>query len=82
VRIFQLHRDEDVSGVSGAGIVAEGVEWWDGSVTIKWFGADSSVVNWASIEAPERIHGHDGRTRFVFFCHELDNCPRDLADAF
>ena len=35
-RRFQLHRVEDVTGVSGTGIVAEGVEFSGGVVALRW----------------------------------------------
>jgi hypothetical protein len=78
MRIFQLMRDEDVSGVSGTGVVAEGIEFWDGVCAIRWYGVDASTVVWPSIAAAERVHGHDGRTRFEFIAHELDDQPRDF----
>lgn len=65
MKMFFLQRDEDVTGVSGTGRVAEGVEFSDGSVAIRWYGSDASTVMWDSIEAATRIHGHDGKTRFV-----------------
>lgn len=65
-RLFYLERHEDVSGVSGTGTVADGVEFDDGTVVIHWRGDDRSTVVWASIEAAERVHGHDGKTSFVW----------------
>jgi hypothetical protein len=35
MRLFLLIRNEDVSGVSGTGIVAEGVEFSDGTVAMR-----------------------------------------------
>lgn len=77
MRRFYLQRDEDVSGVSGTGIVAQGVEFNDtlidpeaksgsGKVVINWFGVHRSVVIWDSIEDALVIHGHDGRTKVVW----------------
>lgn len=68
MRMFVLEQDEDVSGVSGIGTVAEGVEFTDGSVVLKWIVGDhQSTVVWpggmASVVA---IHGHDGRTRLSY----------------
>lgn len=36
MRTFTVHRDEDVSGVSGTGIVVEGVVFSTGLVVIHW----------------------------------------------
>lgn len=66
-RTFTLYRDEDPTGVSGTGDVAEGVRWSDGTVSIRWFGAYSSMVYWSKgLDAVEAVHGHDGRTRVVW----------------
>jgi hypothetical protein len=65
-RRFHLERDEDISGVSGTGDVAEGVEFDDGVTVIRWRGPDRSTVVWDGMEAARRVHGHDGRTRFEY----------------
>lgn len=64
-RVFRLQRDRDISGVSGTGIVADGCQWPDGTVTIRWRGDRPSTVNWDSIEHAEAVHGHGGATRIV-----------------
>lgn len=61
-RRFQLYRREDVSGVSGTGVVADGILWPDGTASLKWRGPDSSVVFWFSVKSMLTIHGHDGKT--------------------
>ena len=67
MRTFTLERDEDVTGVSGVGVVAEGVQFSDGPVVIRWIvGEHRSTVVWPSIAAVEAIHGHEGRTRVVW----------------
>jgi hypothetical protein len=66
VRRFELHRQTDVSGVSGTGIVADGVLWEDGSATIRWRGDRPSIVHWQDIEHAHSVHSHGGFTEFVF----------------
>lgn len=75
MRTFQLVRDVDISGVSGTGPVAEGVEFSDGVVALRWLvppdqaghGYPTSVVfHDRGLESVERIHGHNGNTRIVF----------------
>jgi hypothetical protein len=61
-RQFVLRRFEDVSGVSGTGVVAEGVQFSDGSVALRWLGERPSTATWWSIEDVEHIHGHKGLT--------------------
>lgn len=63
-RVFSMIRTEDVSGVSGTGIVAQGVQFRDGQVVLQWCcpGLPSSVAVWPSLEDVLTIHGHRGRT--------------------
>lgn len=63
---FELHRDEDSSGVSGTGRVAEGVIFSNGKVALTWLTKYSSVSIYDDIEAAIHNHGHAGKTRFVF----------------
>jgi hypothetical protein len=67
MRRFELHRDRDISGVSGLGRVAEGVQWTDGTCAVRW-GANPypSTVAWECIEHVEAVHGHNGATRIVW----------------
>jgi hypothetical protein len=63
MRSFHLERTEDVSGVSGTGSVAEGVQFSDGIVAIRWVtGEHHSTVIWEDLDSVLAIHGHDGRT--------------------
>jgi hypothetical protein len=66
MRLFQLHRDEDSSGVSGTGVVAEGVEFTNRECVIHWLAKRSSMGIYANIDDVVIVHGHDGRTRVVF----------------
>ena len=62
-RRFELVRYRDVSGVSGTGVVAEGVEWSDGTVALRWGGQFPTTTVWQDgIDALRRIHGHNGAT--------------------
>lgn len=74
-RRFLLRRDEDISGVSGTGVVAEGIEFTDGVVSLRWIvpegntghGYPTSVVfHDNGRESVEKIHGHSGSTKIVW----------------
>lgn len=67
-RRFFLQRNTDVTGVSGVGVVVEGVEFADGTVAMRWLdkGKPQSTVLHESIGAVEAIHGHDGATHVVW----------------
>lgn len=61
MRVFELWRELDYTGISGTGKVAEGVEFTDGKVCIHWCGerAHSTVV-WDSLADAEDVHLHSG----------------------
>ena len=69
-------RNVDVTGASGTGLVAEGVQFPNGRVVICWLTARSSIVVWDSIEDAIAIHGHDGATEFYW----LGSAGGDTAD--
>lgn len=72
---FQLHRHEDVNGLSGTGIVADGVEFPDGTCAMRWRevtgehydrGVRATTVIFANATAVEALHGHNGATQLVW----------------
>ena len=71
LRVFQLMRDEDPSGVSGVGRVAVGVVFPSGKVVLEWLGADVTFEIFDKLNQVEQIHGHGGRTRIVFIDNPL-----------
>ena len=75
VQVFQLHRDRDVTGFSGVGVVADGVVWPDGTVSMRFRGQERTTVVGDSIEQIERIHGHGGATRVVMLADLSKGSP-------
>lgn len=64
---FTIHRDEDVTGISGTGVIAEGWESSDGkTVVLLWLTDTPSVCVYSDVRHIERIHGHGGKTRIVW----------------
>jgi hypothetical protein len=61
-----MMRHSDVSGLSGVGIVAVGVVWPDGTVSIKWTSIRSSREDHLNMESLVEVHGHAGNTEFLF----------------
>jgi hypothetical protein len=60
-------RHKDISGVSGTGVVAEGVVFSDGTTVLRWLVAIHPSTNiYDDISDLERIHGHDGATELRF----------------
>lgn len=86
-RLLRMIRDDDESGVSGTGHVADVVVWHDGTVTVRWRTETRSTAVYDSLADALKIHGHGGKTRIVprstpfengRFCAGLDqmeNCP-------
>ena len=64
--LFHLIRIEDVSGVSGEGVVAEGVEFTDKSCCLRWYGDLKSFEIHDSIENLLKIHGHTNKTKIEY----------------
>lgn len=69
---FLIVRDHDVTGISGTGVVAEGVQFSDGTVAVRWRvisgvhaarGVKPTTVIHPDIESVVALHGHNGATR-------------------
>ncbi|MFF4369664.1 hypothetical protein [Streptomyces sp. NPDC001594] len=65
-RRFHLLRHTDISGVSGTGIVADGILWPDGTASLRWRGERPSTVHWDRIADTQAVHGHKGATEIVW----------------
>lgn len=70
-RRFQLHRDEDETGVSGTGIVAEGIEFTSGKVALTWLTEHGCVNVYDTIKTVVELHGHHGKTRLAYLDADL-----------
>jgi hypothetical protein len=77
LRGFTLVRDIDVTGISGTGVVAQGVVFDDGSVVVRWLDAGVSEINRLAGVRPTTVmhenigsvlalHGHNGATKIVW----------------
>jgi hypothetical protein len=67
-RRFELHRDEDETGISGTGVVAEGMVCRDGVAMMRWLTEWPSSVCYyeRGADAIQALHGHGGKTRMVY----------------
>ena len=75
-RRFLLVREEDVTGVSGEGVVAEGIQYSDGVCSMHWVvNPARSTTVYNSIDDVITIHGHNGATQVQF----LDEADEPLA---
>lgn len=66
MRRFVLVRSKDASGVSGTGIVGEGVLFSNGEVALTWLTHLKSMAFYHSVDVLEAIHGHNGSTVVQF----------------
>ncbi|SHI66165.1 hypothetical protein [Streptomyces sp. 3214.6] len=84
-RAFVVQRDEDVSGISGEGVVAEGVQFSDGWVATHWLDQPpmhepkTDVWHNKGAQPFERVHGHGGRTR-ILWADEVAAARCELVD--
>lgn len=67
--LFFLRRDVDVTGVSGSGVVAEGVIFTDGTVAMRWRTGTTSTAIYDGIADVVSIHGHNGSTKAISASH-------------
>lgn len=70
-RRFVLDREEDATGTSGTGRVAEGILFSCGKVALTWFSHYGAVNVYDSIEVVRVIHGHGGMTKIVWTDPEI-----------
>lgn len=63
MRRFVLVRTDDVSGTSGVGTVAEGVEYSNGWCSLHWLTQLSSFAMYENVKTLVAIHGHENRTQ-------------------
>lgn len=72
---FTLHRYDDITGISGVGVVAHGAVFPDGTTVVRWRdlggpaaerGVRPTTVIFPSIAAVEALHGHNGATRILW----------------
>ncbi len=66
IRRFNLIRKDDLTGISGVGIIAEGAEYSNGSVALTWLTPHWSGAWFISIHEVKHIHGHNGKTKVVW----------------
>jgi len=74
VRAGVMNRNEDASGVSGTGVVADFAEFPSGRVLIEWRNDENENLRFDDtgldlrphIESAVGIHGHGGRTEFIY----------------
>ncbi len=60
---FQIVRDEDVTGVSGTGVVAVGCNFMGHGCVLQWMGEVVSTFWYPNLQTVEALHGHGGKTR-------------------
>jgi len=70
---FYLQRNEDTSGISGTGKVAEGCEFDNKWCALVWMSDRQALSYYPDINTLELIHGHSGMTTVVWIDDESSN---------
>lgn len=72
MKIYRLMRRADVTGVSGAGIVAYAVEFPNGKVVVAWHAEarPKSIAVYDAMDEAIQVHTHGGASEFQLI-HEL-----------
>lgn len=64
---FRLLRDDDETGVSGTGEVAQGVLFSDGWFALHWIREPARMTTvYNDLDRMIQVHGHGGKTRIDF----------------
>ena len=69
-KVYLLVRKEDPSGISGTGVIAQAVEWSDGSGVLHWpenpaEEKPETTTVFASFKDIRKLHGHGDKTVLV-----------------
>ncbi len=65
MRTFKLVRNEDLTGISGTGFIAEGIEFSNGKVALMW-NRSNSLGLFDTMQEMLNVHGHNGSTTAEF----------------
>lgn len=72
-----MQRTQDISGISGTGYVAEGIQFHDGQVAVSWFGQYNIMEVPGSLDTWLAVHGHEGTTTIVW----IDPCESTIGNS-
>lgn len=66
---FRLWREQDITGTSGTGFVAEGTQFSSGKVVVNFYKELAGVSNvevFDNLSEAVTIHGHKGKTKIIW----------------
>ena len=64
MRDFQLDRVKDIAGISGTGLVAEGIEFTDGQVVLRWYNTGAITI-FKNMQQLRQVHCAGKHTRII-----------------
>lgn len=76
MKLFELRRHVDETGISGTGVVAQGVIFDNGRCAMMWLTENVSMGVYDDIQKVIAIHGHQGQTSVVVIHDGVQ--PRDV----
>ena len=65
IEMYHLYRKEDVSGISGTGVLAIIFKLAPSRYLMEWLGEHRTLTLFESLESIKNIHGHDNKTIVV-----------------
>lgn len=80
-RRFLLQRNQDIPDFNGAGVVAEGVVWSSGQVTLHWPGQPTVTSLWSSLDDVLAFHRDCGWITVDWLDHK-DDCRRECVEYY
>lgn len=72
MRRFKLRRMVDETGISGIGVVAEGIVFSNGKCALCWTTDLASIAIYDDMATLEAIHGHNGTTVVEMIDDKID----------
>lgn len=82
MKLFELVRLEDATGISGTGVVAQGVQFDSGKCVMQWLTKINSTAVYDSIQDLEAIHGHGGKTVIQWKLDKIEVRKSQLVNIF
>jgi hypothetical protein len=77
-RRFILVRHDGISGVGSTGAVADGVQWPDGTIAVRWRGQPASTTVWPHGLAELLAHYGEGGSASVEWIDNIDDVDPEV----
>lgn len=84
MKIFQMYRKNDETGVSGTGLVVEGIIFSDNKIAARWTSSLSSINIYNCWNDFEKIHilSHPTNGTYIIFSPEINNLQHTFEETY